>query len=421
MSKIKSKNGITLIALIITILIMLILVAVTVSVVINSGLLDTAKRAGDDYKTAWNTESNIGNNNLDITYDGHSFSSIEELNRYIKDGTLPSTPTQEIHNWQREGDTLTCTCTQCVEANGAEGTVLTIGQRLDYDYEAAGGTGTTSITAAKSGIAQAKLDNQDWANGFGSSQTLNITEDEIYWVVLGRENTNGTGGYETLLLTTQSPTEDTIALYGANPYHYWIDEANRMARELYGSNARAMTIEDVNNCLQYTPAGGIYYDTNDAELTTGNFTTTLNQLEAIWTSLIGYGTYYPDSNQSSGYSLDEETGAPTLGAFPLDGYYYYLSEGNYLVTDADESDTTYPTTEATRNVIFGSSGDYGYWLASRGVGANIDYAYFGPGFVGYRWAGSYFQSYYSSDLTDYREYPFRAVVSLTSEIPEPLN
>ena len=46
----KNQQGITLIALIITIIVMLILVAVTIQVVINSGLLKTAGDAVSDYK-----------------------------------------------------------------------------------------------------------------------------------------------------------------------------------------------------------------------------------------------------------------------------------------------------------------------------------------------------------------------------------
>ena len=48
--KAKEKNGITLVALIITIIVMLILVAVTVTVAINGGLFNFAKKAVDDTK-----------------------------------------------------------------------------------------------------------------------------------------------------------------------------------------------------------------------------------------------------------------------------------------------------------------------------------------------------------------------------------
>lgn len=55
----KEQKGITLIALIITIIVMLILVGVTVSVVIESGLLDTTRNSVDQYKTKANTEGSM--------------------------------------------------------------------------------------------------------------------------------------------------------------------------------------------------------------------------------------------------------------------------------------------------------------------------------------------------------------------------
>ena len=48
----KNEKGITLVALIITIIVMLILVAVTISVALNGGLFDTARRASKETKAA---------------------------------------------------------------------------------------------------------------------------------------------------------------------------------------------------------------------------------------------------------------------------------------------------------------------------------------------------------------------------------
>ena len=68
------ENGITLIALIITIIVMLILVGVVVTVVIQSDLLGTAKTAGDKYKTAYEEESKMSG----VTINGKKYESIEE-------------------------------------------------------------------------------------------------------------------------------------------------------------------------------------------------------------------------------------------------------------------------------------------------------------------------------------------------------
>ena len=55
----RGQKGITLIALIITIIVMLILVGVSITVVIQSGLLDTAKDAGDKTKAHYKNESEM--------------------------------------------------------------------------------------------------------------------------------------------------------------------------------------------------------------------------------------------------------------------------------------------------------------------------------------------------------------------------
>ena len=70
----RKNQGITLIALIITIIVMLILVGVVVTVVIQSDLLGTAKTAGNKYKTAYEDESNMS----EVTINGEKYASIED-------------------------------------------------------------------------------------------------------------------------------------------------------------------------------------------------------------------------------------------------------------------------------------------------------------------------------------------------------
>ena len=268
----KKNNGITLIALIITIIIMLILVAVSISILINSGLIGKAKEAGEKTKTAYEQEQRMGDS---LNINGVMYNSIDE---YIGDLNGSS----ELHNWQRSGDTLTCS--HCNKT-------YTIGQTVNYTE---GGTGTSTISAQMSGLAQAAIDWND--NTVSEDQTINKDTNTV-WVVLGREDSNKDGNYETLLLTTETPTEDTITLYGAAAYNNWISECNRMAKELYGNEARGMTIEDVNDCLNYTPAGGTYYDSSDNCQTTGNLTTKIKDL-STWNNIKLNGTYTPDGTNT---------------------------------------------------------------------------------------------------------------------------
>ena len=72
------NEGITLVALIITIVVMLILVAVSVNVIIKSNLIGTAEKTVNKYKTASEEE---GNNGV-IEIDGKKYNSIED---YMKE------------------------------------------------------------------------------------------------------------------------------------------------------------------------------------------------------------------------------------------------------------------------------------------------------------------------------------------------
>ncbi len=72
----KKNNGITLIALIITIIIMLILVAVSISILINSGLIGKAKEGAQKTKSAYELESRMGDS---ININGETYNSIDEV------------------------------------------------------------------------------------------------------------------------------------------------------------------------------------------------------------------------------------------------------------------------------------------------------------------------------------------------------
>ena len=82
----QNKNeGITLVALIITIVVMLILVAVSENVVVKSNLIGTAEKATNKYKTASEEEGNSGV----IEIDGKKYNSIEDYMKEKEGEKLP--------------------------------------------------------------------------------------------------------------------------------------------------------------------------------------------------------------------------------------------------------------------------------------------------------------------------------------------
>ncbi len=367
--KIRKENGITLVALIITIVVMLILVAVSVNVIVNSDLIGHSEKTGDAYRNAIAKEEaynpSIGNG--------------KTLDDYMKDAKI----VEEVHNWKVNGDKFTCTCDLCkAHANGdsSNGLTVEIGQEIKYkavrDTE---GAITTTITAAMSGHTE--------------NQTISLTAEPTY-VVMGVADINENGTNETLLITTETPTTETLTLKGAAAYNNGPTEINRMCRELYGKDARGMTIEDVNNCLGYTNPKGIYYDKSGKIQTANNITTKLINLpEEIWNAI-------KDNHQTP----DGRDTEAALGEYLLDGYFNSISSTE--------------VTDARKNLILASNTTY--WLASRGVSAyaNRGYAIFGPGAVrggiAYSCGGAFRSDGYVRD----NEFGLRPVVSITSQIPE---
>lgn len=83
----RGQKGITLVALIITIIVMLILVAVAITVVIQSGLLDTASEAGKATKNAVQNESTMDDT---VNINGNEGSIGDHVNNIVNGTALPS-------------------------------------------------------------------------------------------------------------------------------------------------------------------------------------------------------------------------------------------------------------------------------------------------------------------------------------------
>ena len=382
----RKNRGITLIALIITIIILLILVGVSINLAIKGNLFGSAEKAvsGTNDKVA------------------QEQTRVDELM-----GELEKVEAQNaVHNWQYTDSTrakIRCTCARCKAFNDGDSTgrTLSIGQQIG---ETESKTASTSITGEKSGY---KFD-----------QTLTLHAEKTKWVVFGYEDKDKDGLNEVLLLTTEHPTTNEICFYGAAGYNNAVDEVNRMCKELYGTNARGMTIEDVNRALGYTPAGGMYA-LNDTDNTTGNLTTKLKDLGDMWTAITDYNTnskagVFYDPSHPEGIS---DSGA-ALGEYELNGYAYAID--STVGARAGVPQVSSEISATAKAMIFGSSKtNYGYWLASRGVSAVSDYASFGPGLVA---RGGAFSCYglFGSDGNARNSgsvFGLRPLVSLTSEIP----
>ena len=396
----KKNKGITLIALIITIIILLILVGVSINLAIKGDLFGSAEKAvsGTNDKVA------------------QEQTRVDELMGRLEDVNNKSSK----HNWQYTDNAraqIRCTCEKCKAFNDGDSTGRTLSIRQQIG-ETESKTASTSITGEKSGVSQGITDGNLTASDYGTngSQTLALNGEETKWIVFGYEDKDNDGLNEVLLLTTEHPTTNTICFYGAAAYNNAVEEINRMCKELYGTNARGVTIEDVNRVLGYTPAGGMYYLNNQYN-TTGNLTTKLKDLDDIWTAIknnndTNYSGKYYDPSHPEGIS---DSGA-ALGEYELNGYFYVINPTVGAPPGVPRVSSEISTT-AKAMIIGSSKTNYGYWLASRGVRAGSDYVCFGPGFVGSISAYSCYGLFYSSDGVNGHEGGLRPLISLTSEIP----
>ena len=372
MLKNNNPKGITLISLVITVIILLILATVAINLAVDSnGLFGKAGQASNKWNESVATEKSA-------------------LNGLI--GTLDEMT--YVHSWTRTGDQVTCSHCGLNYTIG----VSTINYVPDEPSE------NVVLTGEKSGTGADQIIYDVTATDHSATAVTT-------WVVLGIADEDKDGINERLLITSSEPVGE-VNLKGAAAYNYGPDELETICRKLYSSStgtARSMTIEDVNEALRYPPEGGMYYDGSSYQ-TTGDFTTKLNELGSVWESIIGSRT--PDGTNTK----------TTLGEYPLDGYAYRVA-GDYLVPMTDMSDTTHPASEITNevNLIFGTSRNYSYWLASRGVagdgvGGGVC-ACFGPGRVDVGCASSCYNTF-DSDGGEFGEsFPVRPVVSLKSEIP----
>ena len=327
----KKCKGITLIALIITIILLLILVGVSINLAIKGDLFGSAEKAVDGTNAKVEQEQ----------------SRVDEL--------MGQLDRVQVHNWVKSGDNVSCN--HC-------GLYLKIGQEIKYKDT---GADTATITTAKT--------------GYSKDQTIEKGTD-VQWVVFGVEDTNKDGINESLLLTTVKPTTTGVTWSDSIlEYNNGETELNRICRELYGSDARSITIDDINSTLGYKPSGAVYSkivetvarttekprfkmvisqstDTTTKNYeekicTTGNFTTKLKELE-VW-----------DSIKSCTVGTAGDT-AEKYGDYTYNGYFYNVNTSGNIIEPIN-SNSVGSVSGITRDMILGTDNSYSYYAATKMV------------------------------------------------------
>ena len=246
----KKQNGITLVALVITIIVLLILAMVSIRIVMDGGLTQKAKDATAQHTIGAEKEAittgyaayqiNLAKNTKETTPrivgaetipkgEDWSVTFTKTNNEYElkKDGTITLTK-------QGNGST-TVGWTDNGDDTFTKGDVtLKVGDKVTYN------TGEEKSTTVDKG-----------KSGYSNDQTFK-TEKNLGWRVLG---INSKGEIE---LISDNPTSTSIYLEGEKGYLNVEDILNNICNELYGkgehaTGARSLNLEDINKLGNYDP------------------------------------------------------------------------------------------------------------------------------------------------------------------------
>ena len=396
----RKNQGITLIALIITVIVLIILAGVTINMVVgDNGIISKSKYAKEETRGARVEEERDlwkANQELDEYGNPNSESLTEIIDRLVSQGLLNENEKDQIlGNEEKEIEatgkvtigsrtivfgTGKMTLVDMFKKAEAEGCMnldgacpkedhLHIGDYVNYQNPT---SGTYTITAEKSGLKSA---------GEDYDQVYDVSKNQLNWRVLGINKE--TGG---LKLIAGSPMklndipegtdkkDPYLYLYGAEAYVYGpeeMDKACEMYKNEYANKARSVNMEDINQVLKIE-------DEDDIKANNAG------------KGLIQYGEKYgPYDYETTGRNhytpeswLNGKTATTVEGT--VDGYAFIIGKMEGVPTVQMEN--TRAKSMLFDNIEIGNNGKTtgrAYWLASCGAYASPgdDYASFGPGVV----------------------------------------
>ena len=362
------QNGITLIALVVTIVVLLILAGVSLNAIFSeNGLINRAK-------DAQNRMDEATKNDLD---------SINSLNEWI-DGKINGTTGSGETVEGQEGSLLAmyqkAQKDGCDNAGGScsDATHLHIGDYVDYKNPT---SGTANVTSTETGVYGNDSNGNATVN-ITQTYTLSTTKNNVKWRVLGIDSE--TGGLKLIaadpierdanpaLLTAVSADSEDNLLYlnGAESYVYGPTAMNKIGamylNSTYATKARSATMDDVNEITGVT---------TPEEIKKVNFLTAQGA-QQYGTSFSFKDQYTPKLWLEIGKKADA-TKAITVdgdgeGTKGVTGYAYYVNSTNAEITSAKMTNTR------AYDLLFKGANTKPYWLASRGVLADSEVAGFGP-------------------------------------------
>ena len=376
MKKLKKGNeGITLVALVVTIVVLLILAGISLNLVLGeNGIITRAQEARD--KTAQakvNTEKAIN-------------ALTDEMEAYVKGNEGGSG-----NNGGNNGGTP------------ADLSKYNIGDEVAYTYDTV--SGGYSLTAAQS--------------GYTSDQTVAQSSKTLKWKIINKDESKG-----TIDIVSAEPTSNSVYFKGALGYNNGVYLINDICEKLYsntakGIKARSINLEDMEKHLTdagFTARNSYLYNndaTNYAKYGTTKTYTSSKQYPKLYASQIGAGitstsvtqpdivkTVDPYKESSKGYTTPTAETSDTAGdsGLTVTQTYYYIpiNEANYGAAAAILANSNY------------------FWVASRYVYTDSSYALFGLRYAYTDMDGD--DVFYSGGSSDDDSNCLRPLVSLSSSV-----
>ena len=406
----KKQEGITLVALVITIIVLLILAMVSIRIVMDGGLITRTSKAKDthtieaekeaiglgysEYQMALANKENVTKPTIKgatVTSKGEdwnvAFTKTNNEYELKKDGTITLTK-------QGNGSTTTVGWTDNGDDTFTKRDVtLKIGDIVNYDE---GTEKSTTVDQSQS--------------GYYTNQTFKT--EKLGWRVLGL---SAKGELE---LISDNQTSSSLYLGGKTGYLNAEDILNNMCNELYGkgehaTGARSLNVEDINKLGNYDPKTFRGY----GDIYTYRFPTSGDYMQSKRTkadgTLVTDWTDITDSNYQT-FRMPGETekisadNRNDTGRSLEDTYYGYGVEDKVKQTTSDEKKMSDIISNGTE------SSAVEQWLASRCVWCNFEYAHFAVYYVndGVNVSSLYFSNGNSSSNI----YCVRPVVTLKSDI-----
>ena len=304
----KNTNGITLVALVITIIILLILATISIQSLTNTGLFEKAKEAKEKTKNATENQVKILNEYED------------ELNKYVS-GT---TQTQKLADKVKVGDYVTYT-PNALDSNA---------------------------------VATLKSNLNTYSGKSDSTINSEIKRDDLKWRVLDVQNGQ-------VRLISEAPTTSKIELYGYNGYNNAVKLIDDACSTLYtnkklASKVQNLKIEDITKYMKtkptedtttYSPSNKYYPEM------------LLKEKEQTVNGIVG-----TELGLSEQAEFINQTTKPQVNSWALKKTYWDQSMNN---TDSFTDSKYY-------ELFINNESNYdAYWMLSRCVFANSNYAFFG--------------------------------------------